>query len=164
MKPQLRIRVTADIAAVMRRACTQAGERETGGMLFGEHLAEDEFVVVEATVHSIGLLASFVRVLKDGLAKLENFFRRTRYEFTRFNYLGEWHSHPSFALRPSQTDDATMQALVEEPSTRALFVVLMIVKLDNGDLRAGAWAYFPAFPRQTCMVTLDTGPEDPVVR
>lgn len=159
MKSQLRIRVTADTAGVWRRACTEARERETGGMLFGEHVAESEFLVVEATVHPGGFVASFVRVLKDGLARLESFFRRTRYEFTRFNYLGEWHSHPSFALRPSSTDDKTMQALVEEPSTRAFFAVLMIVQLENDHLRAGAWAYFPASHRRTCIVTLDEPPE-----
>jgi hypothetical protein len=141
---------------VLREACVRAGDSETGGMLFGEHVAEREFTIVEATVHAIGLFASFVRLIKDGLTRLDQFFRRTRYDYTRFNYLGEWHSHPSFALHPSPVDSATMQAIVDEPSTGALFVVLLIVKLDsNGHLRAGAWAYFPGGPRQTCTVICD---------
>lgn len=150
------MRITPGTAAVLQDACVRAGVRETGGMLFGEHVADGEFTIVEATVHAVGLVASFVRVIKDGLTRLDQFFHRTRYDYTRFNYLGEWHSHPSFALRPSPVDSATMQALVDEPSTGALFVVLLIVRLDeDGHLRAGAWAYFPAAPRQTCAVICD---------
>ena len=155
MKSELEIRLNRETAVVLRRACDQAGVRETGGMLFGEHVKESAFLVLDATVQAVGLFASFVRVMKDGISKLEGFFRRTRYEFTRFNYLGEWHSHPSFALRPSPTDDATMRALVEEPSTGALFVVLLIVKLESDRLRARAWAYFPLSTRQTCIVTTE---------
>ena len=155
LSPQLRIKLSPETVAVLKGACVRAGERETGGMLFGEHITKGDFVVVEATVEAVGLFASFVRAIKDGFAKLENFFRRTRYDFTRFNYLGEWHSHPSFALIPSSTDSATMQAIVEEPSTGALFLVLLIVKLEENELRAGAWAYFPGSPRQTCVVTLE---------
>jgi Prokaryotic homologs of the JAB domain len=124
-------------------------------MLFGEHVAEDEFRVIEATAHAVGLVASFVRVIADGFARLEQFFRRTRHDYTHFNYLGEWHSHPLFALHPSSTDAATMQRLVEEPATKALFVVLVIVKLEGSALRAGAWAFFPGLHPQTCTVTFD---------
>jgi hypothetical protein len=48
-----------------------------------------------------------------------------------------------------------MQAIVGEASTGALFLVLLIVKLEEGELRAGAWAYVPDSPRQTCVVTLE---------
>jgi proteasome lid subunit RPN8/RPN11 len=151
----LHIRISPEAAAVLREACERGGARETGGMLFGEHVAEDEFRVVEATAHAVGLVASFVRVIADGLARLEQFFRRTRHDYTRFNYLGEWHSHPLFALYPSSTDAETMQRLVEDPSTGALFVVLLIVKVEDDTLHAGAWAFFPGRRPQTCEIALD---------
>jgi proteasome lid subunit RPN8/RPN11 len=153
--PMLRIRISPEAAAVLLDACTRAGTRETGGMLFGEHAAESEFRIVEATAHAVGLVASFVRVITDGFTRLEQFFRRTRHDYTRFNYLGEWHSHPLFALYPSSTDTETMQRLVEDPSTGALFVVLLIVKVENDTLHAGAWAFFPDARPQTCEITLD---------
>jgi proteasome lid subunit RPN8/RPN11 len=151
----LTIHLPPDAHATIRAACERAGDRETGGMLFGEHVDEDVFRVVEATVHSVGRFASFVRVITDGFARLDAFFRKTRHDYTRFNYLGEWHSHPSFAVLPSGTDDATMQAIVDDPRTRALFVLLMIVKLEGGRLVAGAWAYFPEGARRTCRVVHD---------
>ena len=49
-------------------------------------------------------------------------------DFGRFNYLGEWHSHPSFPVSPSTTDIRTMQAMVEDVGNID-FSVLMIVRL-----------------------------------
>lgn len=152
----LTIHLPPDPLSTIRNACKQAGTRETGGMLFGEHTGPDTFRVVEATVHAVGRFASFVRVISDGFARLDAFFRKTRHDYTRFNYLGEWHSHPSFAIQPSGTDDATMQGIVDDPRTRALFVVLMIVKIEDGELIAGAWAFFPQAGRQTCRVVIDS--------
>jgi hypothetical protein len=124
-------------------------------MLFGEHVAEGEFRVVEATVAGTGSIANFLRGIVEGLARLERFFRRTRREYQRFNYLGEWHSHPSFALHPSGTDDATMFDIVNDPSTGARFAVSMIVKLIDDRLQAATFAYFPGNERETGHVVLE---------
>lgn len=153
----LTIHLPPDALATIRMACERAGVQETGGMLFGEHIGPDTFRVVEATVHAVGRFASFVRVITDGFARLDAFFRTTQHDYTRFNYLGEWHSHPSFAVQPSGTDIATMQGIVDDPRTRALFIILMIVKLDGGHLLPGAWAFFPEGTRRECRVVLETG-------
>ena len=59
---------------------------------------------------------------------LESFFRKTGSDFKRFNYLGEWHSHPSFPVRPSHEDIMSMQSLVE--GERDIdFSALVIVRL-----------------------------------
>ena len=59
---------------------------------------------------------------------LDDFFCRTGHDFTRFNYLGEWHSHPSFSAHPSGDDIATMTDLVEN-GEEITFAALMIVRL-----------------------------------
>lgn len=151
----LRIVLSSDAAAAVRDACVRAGTLETGGMLFAEHIAEDQFHIIEVTTTAPGRFASFVRAVSEGLARLEDFFRRKRRAYTRFNYLGEWHSHPSFALQPSGTDDETMHDIVNDPGTKALFVVLMIVKIQAGELRVGAWAYFPSEGRRDCDVRVE---------
>ena len=51
---------------------------------------------------------------------------------TRFNYLGEWHSHPSFEPLPSDTDIRTMQSLVEDPDVGVNFLVLMVCRMASG--------------------------------
>lgn len=136
-------------------ACARARIRETGGMLFGEHLADDEFRVVDVTVAGQGSFASFVRAISDVVGLLEKFFVQTKRDYQRFNYLGEWHSHPSFALIPSGTDDSTMRSIVDDPSTNARFAVSMIVKLIGGELHASALVYFRAGRREVCRVVQD---------
>lgn len=147
----LTIHLPADVGAAITGACQRAGSNETGGMLFGEHLAEDQFRVVEATVAGTGSVARFIRRVAGGLVQLERFFRRTERDYVRFNYLGEWHSHPSFALSPSGPDDIAMFEIVDDPTTGARFAVSIIVKLlSDRTLEARAFAYFGGRQRQDC--------------
>ena len=46
--------------------------------------------------------------------------------FRDFNYLGEWHFHPSFSVRPSPEDVATMTELVEDERIPISFAVLLV--------------------------------------
>ena len=106
-----------EIVAQMIAALVQAGRREIGGVLMGEHIGPDTFRVKELTIQRIGgTFASFVRLVQGVLAPLKAFFQATRHDYRRFNYLGEWHSHHSFALTPSGTDHDTMSAIINDRS------------------------------------------------
>lgn len=109
----------------------KAGSREIGGILLGEHVNENEFRVSDITIQRIrGGFAFFERLIQEIVEPLKKFFAKTRHNYKRFNYLGEWHSHPSFALQPSPTDDSTMKEMIEDMNFGANFVALMIVKLS----------------------------------
>lgn len=151
----LTIHLAAKARETITSACRRAGVRETGGMLFGEHVSDDEFRVVEATSAGTGSVARFIRGLLDGLGQLEKFFRKTKHDYRRFNYLGEWHSHPSFDLYPSAIDDKTMFEIVNDPTTGARFALSVIVKLVNKRLHAEAFAYFPRSERQAGRIVLE---------
>ena len=126
----MRLLLTRPIAQRLQRELRDAGRREIGGLLLGEHLHDDVFRLVDLTVQRAGgSKACFVRRPQAHHAELNQFFERTGANYTRFNYLGEWHSHPSFAPVPSTTDLETMQSIVSDASVGANFVVLMIVKL-----------------------------------
>jgi [CysO sulfur-carrier protein]-S-L-cysteine hydrolase len=118
----------------------RAGDREIGGLLMGEHVRDGLFRVVDITVQrSGGDRACFIRQPKDHQKALKKFFARTGNDFTRFNYLGEWHSHPTFAPSPSSTDVATIQSMVADPSIGANFLVLLIAKRNSlGSFEASA--------------------------
>lgn len=125
-------------------ALRKAGRRETGGILMGEHVGTNLFTVREMTVHRPGAFASFVRRIEDAIGTLHAFFKRTGHDYARFNYVGEWHSHPSFAPYPSRTDDLSMLQIVQDETVGANFVVLLIAKLGaEGDLVATAHTYHP---------------------
>lgn len=126
----MRIEVATDIEPRLRKALRSAGRREIGGMLFAEQLAPSCFRVMDFSVDlSSGSHTNFRRDPGVHEAALNDFFERTGRDFARFNYLGEWHSHPSFSVRPSPEDVATMTELVSEERSAISFAVLLIVRL-----------------------------------
>lgn len=122
----------------------------------GEHAGTNIFVVRELTVHRRGTFASFVRRIEDAIGRLHAFFRETNHDYARFNYIGEWHSHPSFAPYPSQTDDLSMLQIVQDETVGANFVVLLIVKLGSeGDLVSTVHTYLPDGSRVRSIATVE---------
>lgn len=135
-------------------ALARAGTSETGGQLFGEQIAPSSFRVTDLTVQSRrGSFASFVVDVVEAARAAMAFFRRTGHEYLRHNYIGEWHSHPSFAVEPSSKDSHTMRQLVSDEDFAGSFAVLMIVRLDGPELRKGAWLFDPRGREQA--VTLE---------
>ncbi len=120
----------------------------------GEHVGHDEFRVVDISVQRTGgSIASFVRDPASHEAELKAFFARTRGNFTRFNYLGEWHSHPMFAPVPSETDCHSMQSIVDNPDVGANFVVLLVVKLaGRTKIEGTAMVFRPQLPSMNVVV------------
>lgn len=107
----------------------RSGRREIGGVLMGEQLAPDHFRIVDFSVDRIsGSAAHFVRSPEHHRSALDAFFARTNADYRRFNYLGEWHSHPSFPVHPSPEDVLSMADLVRGERD-ITFATLMIVRL-----------------------------------
>ena len=122
--------------------------REIGGLLMGEHVSENVFRISNLTVQREGGNRSyFVRRMENKVKEeIEFFFEEFNHNYKKYNYLGEWHSHPSFPLIPSKTDQSTMWEIVDDPVVGAFFSVLLIVKLDNGTLKGNVTAFVPGFP------------------
>ena len=129
----------------LRRELASAGRREVGGILMGEQVLPGRFTIVEMTVQRHGgTFAWFVRQARLALRALQEFFDRTGHRYRRYNYLGEWHSHPSFEARPSNKDHESMINVARHPRTGANFVVLMIVRItESSELEASVTTYFP---------------------
>lgn len=144
-----------EIQETLLAALRRAGDREVGGVLMAAHVGPNRFDVVEITVHRRGAVASFVRRIEDAIGRLRAFFSSTGNDYTKFNYIGEWHSHPLFAPEPSRKDDVSMREIVDDPSVGANFAVLLIVKLGPfGNLLASLHTYLPGGVKQTASVCL----------
>lgn len=141
----MQILLPVDVARRLVKMLRRRGLTEIGGVLMGEHVSAEEFRIVDFTVqHAKGTFASFLRLPQMHVRSLERFFRRTGDDYHKFNYLGEWHSHPAFSTRPSGSDLMAMHALVNDAGTGATFAVLMIVRLDQGTtLQAGTYLFLP---------------------
>jgi proteasome lid subunit RPN8/RPN11 len=118
--------------SLLRQSLRNAGDREIGGLMMGEQVAPDHFRVVELSLDPVtGSAVHFVRDPARHEAALRSFFERTGGDYRRFNYLGEWHSHPNFPVRPSPEDLGSMQGLVD--GERGIdFAALLIVRLRFG--------------------------------
>lgn len=139
----LRITVPHNIQDSLRSALLKAGNHECGGVLMAEHVGVNHFAVRELSVQKPGGIASFVRSLTSAVRAIQSYCRTTGNNFTRFNYLGEWHSHPLFSVQPSSTDHATMRNLATDIRVGANFAVLLIFRLNGGVLEGSAHTYLP---------------------
>ena len=130
----MKLLLPPSIVSQLATALAEAGPREIGGILMGEHVGIDTFRVKDLTIQKKGgAYATFVRLVEFFIAPLRAFFDATSHDYTRFNYVGEWHSHHAFALQPSGRDHATMREIIDDPKLGARFVTLMLVKLDNAN-------------------------------
>ena len=146
-----------EVAEKIRRALRDADRREIGGVLMAEHTGPNQFEVLDLTIHGRGTIASFLRKVEEAVTRLKSFFARVNHDYVRFNYLGEWQSHPSFGLEPSGRDDRSIREIAEDRDVGANFVVLLIVKLaDNGELLTRAYTYLPDGTESASTVTVQS--------
>lgn len=125
----MQVEIADHVKDKLRRALRAAGSREIGGVLMGEQIAPGHFRIVDLSIDSqTGSRAHFVRSSEAHAEALSAFFLQTGHQYDRFNYLGEWHSHPQFSITPSTQDVASMIDLVE--GERGIeFAILLIVRL-----------------------------------
>jgi [CysO sulfur-carrier protein]-S-L-cysteine hydrolase len=139
----MKLLLTVPVVKRLQRELRRARRREIGGLLLGEHLGDELFGVVDISVQrSGGTHSGFMRNPGAHKAQLEKFFAQTGNDYARFNYLGEWHSHPSFEPIPSETDLRTMQSIIEDPDVGVNFLVLLVCKrAADGVIEASAVAF-----------------------
>lgn len=153
----LKILLPNEIACKLDAALVKARRQEIGGLLVGEHLSDETFRIVDISIQtSHGSFSHFVRdpALHDKF--LREFFKRTGESYKRFNYLGEWHSHPSFDTRPSVDDVRTMRSIVSDPDVGVNFAVLLIVRRTGPrKLKLSATTFSRLHPPDTATVIGD---------
>lgn len=138
----MKLIVPEAIARRLESDVRSAGRQEIGGVLVGEYVGDETFQVADYSVQrSGGSISHFVRDPVQHAAFIEAFFEKTGRDYQRYNYLGEWHSHPSFRPTPSNPDMMTMQELVSDPETGVNFLLLLVVRSRRGKLEISATAF-----------------------
>lgn len=126
----MKILIPKKIRKSMQKHMKQAGQKEIGGILMAEQIDFHNFRVVEYSIDvRCGTTSSFFRNSENHDLALQDFFSKTGENYSRFNYLGEWHTHPSFEVKPSLQDIKAMQDLVDDEFSNLSFAVLFIAKL-----------------------------------
>lgn len=152
---------TSEIEA-LRNALRLAGGNEIGGVLFGEHTGDAQFRVVEMTYQRRqGDKTAFRRRGRTARRELKRMSARRQNDYERFNYLGEWHSHPNAPVYPSARDSLTIREILDHPDTVANFLVLLIVRLtDTEILETSAHAFLASGHILECEIEIQTGASD----
>jgi proteasome lid subunit RPN8/RPN11 len=115
----------------LHQALTRAGANEIGGILMGRELSPGCFEIVDFSLDEMsGSHEEFVRDHEVHNKVLADFFERTGRDYATFNYLGEWHSHPSFPVLLSKKDMDAMHMLVNEDASTP-FAALLIVRIGS---------------------------------
>lgn len=140
-----------------------AGRKEIGGVLFGEQIAEGDFRIVEATRQRFfgGTATTFKR--RGGAARKDilDLHKKFGGDSERFNYLGEWHSHPCAPAMPSLQDEVTMYELLADQGDAVNFLVLIIVKLDaEARLHICARTYLASGHKLNCEIEIEGAERD----
>lgn len=125
------IKVDKALQKSLKKKLILAKKREIGGILMGEQIHPGKFRLMRFTCDAwSGSSGYFRRSVKPHSEELESFFKETNYEYSKYNYLGEWHSHPSFPSYPSQRDRRSMIELVGDGfETEIEFAMLLIAKV-----------------------------------
>ena len=126
----MKILMPRRVTNILRKELATAGRREIGGVLVGEYVEGQTFRIVDLSAQRAG--GSAVAFTRDPALHrdfLKQFFEKTGRDYSRFNYIGEWHSHPSFPPTPSLADCSTMADIVANPNVGAAFAVLIVVQL-----------------------------------
>ena len=143
----------------LKRELKNAGQNEIGGVMAAEQIADGQFVVRDLSVQRNGTPTSFVRDPLQHRKFMRRFRMLTGNNHERFNYLGEWHSHPSFLALPSPPDVWSMQEEMHDPEQASSFLVLLILKLGRSGRLVGSTH---AFRRAQAPIRVRLGASDGV--
>jgi [CysO sulfur-carrier protein]-S-L-cysteine hydrolase len=135
----MKLELTKEVRERMMSCLVSARRREVGGILMAEQVEPGNFRIVDFSIDDVtGSAAHFVRSTEHHRHALESFFARTGNDYSRFNYLGEWHSHPNHAPIPSSTDVDSMRELLREERNISFAVLLIIKRNWRGRLLCSA--------------------------
>lgn len=144
----MKLFIPPSICQTLSRELKAAGRREIGGVMVAEYLGAGAFTLLDVSVQRQGgTQITFDRDPVQHQQFLDEFRQKTGHDHGRFNYLGEWHSHPTMAALPSLQDAASMREIVADPAVNTPFAVLMIVRhrLWRG-LELSATLFHPSEP------------------
>ena len=153
----MKLRIARTTSEQWADALQRAKSREIGGVLFGEHVGEDDFRLIAATEQRRrGRAVSFKRKSSTARRELRKLSRKYEDDHERYNYLGEWHSHPNVPAQPSAQDEHKMWSILEDPECDSNFLVLIIVRLGpENTLELSATTYLASGHILACDVEIE---------
>jgi integrative and conjugative element protein (TIGR02256 family) len=157
-----RLFVPPDFFAAREREARFWAPDETGGMLLG-YATDDgpQADVVVTDVLGAGPKAKRLRSRfePDGSWQQERLERLYRSSGRTTTYLGDWHSHPTGGVRPSETDRNTYERVSKDRQSRRPHPVVVIIGLRRRRGRVAAYVFLAHELHEVELIVLEQSHE-----
>jgi integrative and conjugative element protein (TIGR02256 family) len=125
--------------SVIRAESHKARGVETGGPLVGYVGNDGALVVADATGPGPRARLEHYSVTIDGKYAQEFCDRVNRESNGHIDYVGDWHKHPGFSLRPSEHDVDAMKTMAQFPFSPTRHPISLIYRMWPRSLRVYVW-------------------------
>jgi len=109
--------------------------------LFAKRLDDDTYEIDEVYLERrVGSIA-FVKLYNNHRYKRfqARYHKKHKFDYRKHNYIGDWHSHPSFECVPSGFD--MMEVEMDMQESNADFLIQVILKVERNLLVGNAFLY-----------------------
>lgn len=129
------------IAAKIYNQVIKYSPNETKGALFAKKISNELFEIDDIYIEkNVGSFAFVTLINNKKYQKFQKtYHEKNNNDYVRHNYIGDWHSHPSFELNPSSFDIKEVKEDLK--ASNAKFLIQIIVKAENENLIGNAF-YF----------------------
>jgi proteasome lid subunit RPN8/RPN11 len=137
----LEIIIPKKISLILIKQISKHSPLETKGALFAEDLGNDTFKIDEVYLEPKPGTTTFVKLYinQEYLSFQKNYHKFRKNNFSKYNYIGDWHSHPLFECLPSSYDVSEVEEDIKK--SNAIFLVQIILKVLKGRLVGNAFYY-----------------------
>lgn len=143
----------------IEQAVRKRPDLETGGILMGYSLGEEEWLVTYASDPGPNAIHQPHSIMFDDQYLFQLIKRQSRRR--RWDYIGDWHSHTVRRLSPSKADRRTVWEKASQSIYMSTSPFMLIVGLDKrNELRARAFLLDEAF-REVKNLSLIDRPAQP---
>ena len=130
----MKIIVPKEIAIKIFEAVKKEGLCEIKGSLYAQFISENQYKIEDVFISKNKGTHFFSNlIINHAYHKFEKqYFKKHNYDYVNHNYIGDWHSHPSFECKPSSYDEKEIKT--ELLSSNAHFLIQLIVKVIDDEL------------------------------
>ena len=151
----MKIIVQKTVVSKIIDALKRAGLNETKGACFASRISNDCYSIEDVFL-SKEKGTTFFSNLKINFSYKrfeKRYFKKHKYDYVNHNYIGDWHSHPSFDCLPSNYDKK--EAFEELNNSNANFLIQLIVKLIDNEITGRCFLYLKNSITEECKLVFD---------
>lgn len=151
----MKIIVQKTVINRMINALKRAGLNETKGACFASKTSDDCYSIEDVFLSKEKGTTVFSNLKINYSYKCfeKRYFKKHKYDYVNHNYIGDWHSHPSFDCLPSNYDKK--EAFEELYNSNARFLIQLIVKLIDNEITGRCFLYLKNSIAEECELVFD---------